>query len=599
MEEIKMFEYHKKYWKLNDLDFFKFKSLSPFYDSDIQKIRRYFPDINIILNNNKITLKFEDSIIYIIKYSSIFKLVNFNMDIYVCDGIDGLIECLKNLLDDYLLQEKKLTILDLEKGESGNNRGKKLIDKVISGEPLLFCDGSLKKISNIDDFRAILNNDGTYNHQKSINFFKNTTNNRRYSKSICSDGIFYSLTDIEKTPEFGGGRGSSLGTISTRLEESIQCFFIKLRELKGAGVREDLDENSYLEVIKKIDQLNKFIYIDKNIIINQEIIEEFVKRWNYTFYKSANYLFGLYPDVYHTKNRRKKIDYSLKFNKNYKIYQIGSKTYFMESIMNSYRNLVNDKTINFAKWNPSDIWLVSSEKESIILGNINSCKNIIELNTIIDRYFDTRDLVSVSLKKLSYSSNIIINKETERPTYKFLEIKTNENPFKTIGVTVFNNRQSEHFGNDIEKITFRTFGDKTNISGEIIGDSSRHGKISLSQINNIILKHLEDSTYKIPTWYEINNQYKKEELKLKIIEIFNLLTSNSKFKTDKKFSLDSDIPSNLNINRMISKYQSLLLSKVLLDIDSYIADEIIQDIIYYALSISNSNFICPKYVRFI
>ena len=52
-------------------------------------------------------------------------------------------------------------------------------------------------------------------------------------------------------------------------------------------------------------------------------------------------------------------------------------------------------------WNPADIWIVNTSKESQILTELDSTNSVIDFNVKMKEYFENRWLVGVSLKKVS------------------------------------------------------------------------------------------------------------------------------------------------------------------------------------------------------
>jgi len=102
----------------------------------------------------------------------------------------------------------------------------------------------------------------------------------------------------------------------------------------------------------------------------------------------------------------------------------------------------------------------------------------------------------------------------------------------------------------------------------------------------------------IPTFREIIESNEKSEI---IDKIRNL---DSKLKGIDMTSISSGSISKEedNIRNLISKYQSLLFAEVLLKSKisgSSDCDDVINSIMYYALSISNKYFECPKYARIV
>jgi hypothetical protein len=250
------------------------------------------------------------------------------------------------------------------------------------------------------------------------------------------------------------------------------------------------------------------------------------------------------------------------------------------------------------KWNPGDMWIVNSIKIQGLLSAIEGCQTIEELNKLVDENFMRRDIVSVSLKKVRNleSANLLINKVTERPRYSFLKVRTSFKATNSLGVNILMNQKSdlESENRDIMMVV-RTFGGKEKIQdvqGEVLGKTSRHGKISLTEINSIFSKVSQE--YKIEIPLIPNHKYfeslSEDELNTQV-EILNdaigkLGDKSKEIKTDKLGTK----------TRLISKLQALLIAKNLYYFVQA-SDRICQLMMYYALAIENSQFVCPMYVR--
>jgi hypothetical protein len=191
---------------------------------------------------------------------------------------------------------------------------------------------------------------------------------------------------------------------------------------------------------------------------------------------------------------------------------------------------------------------------------------------------------------------LLVNKVTARPTYQFSTIRTSFEPLNSLGVNILLKQYSElkSENRDIQLVirTFAgpdTFGD---VSGEIIGLTSRHGKVGLSEINQIFKKISMENNIEIP----LVPSHKKllEVPENQLLESVRTLNNMVGQIGDKSREMKSEKTSTQV--RLISKYQSLLVAKNLFDYREF-SDEICQRMMYYALAIENSKFVCPKYVR--
>jgi hypothetical protein len=254
--------------------------------------------------------------------------------------------------------------------------------------------------------------------------------------------------------------------------------------------------------------------------------------------------------------------------------------------------------VNISKWNPADIWAVSQESERQIVDSLSIFRDgddIDKLNNIIDKFFDYRELVGISLKKVSRDEDVtmVINKLSSIPKYSFSGISLSADPFATSSLRIQANRVG--LGETLEYMSVRCFsGSKVqNINGEIAGDTARHGKISLTKINDILDSHNLEN---VPT-VDYISRYNDDELKDKIVELNNILIGKYKTTIPRRTSKE------VTRITLVSKYQALYLSYILMKNKktrrSSVTDAIIEEMFHYAMAIRYSGKRTPKYVKII
>lgn len=498
--------------------------------------------------------------------------------------------------------EKNLNLAELEKtAKEGGIRGDVLVKKLkkqiedsedISGQLSFKPENKPGKISSVENPEEIIDNittgnSDTYDIEKATQFFYRKN---RYAPVFKTDTTDYKLNDIEKTDEFGSSGGSSLGTKETRNVESIQCLYCALRQNLNRPITEEdfdyfFDQTGYIK-----EELMNYIKVGGEV--NPENLEKYRVNWERTFLTTANALFE-YRQAYTVKGEKKSV---LDDTKKYTFYQIGFDGGLNLVISNKFKSLVGKMQI--AKWNPADMWAVDETSTERIKQRIERSRTIEELNTVIDRNFDRRDLVGVSLKKVRNlpSANLLVNKVTARPTYQFSTIRTSFNPLNSLGVNILMKQFSElkTENRDIQLVIRSFAGPDTlgDVSGEIIGSTSRHGKVGLSEINQIFKRVSLDYNINIPL-VPTHKQLEKvtdEEL-LTTVRTLNEMIGRL---GDKSREMKSEKTSTRV--RLISKYQALLIAKNLFDFKGF-SSEICKKMMYYALAIENSRFECPKYVR--
>lgn len=498
------------------------------------------------------------------------------------------------------LIEANLTIQDLEKRGRDGLRGDVLIKKIKNFEPIVISKpGEAPKDVTVtngeDEILPEITIDGTDNYDPDggVDFFKN---GNRYNDAIeGEDEESYKLNDIQKTAEFGSSKGSSAGTVATREIESLQCLILSYRQIKRTKV--DESDYSILEKLRKSEFNDYLKNVDTEISITSEMLRVYKSEWSQTFLKTAN---ALYDKKTKMIRRGEKSDYLLNKRLEYTFYQISSKNGVSLAIKEAFKRCA--QSANISKWNPADIWAVSKKAEQIIIGELDRCSNIKSLNHIIDTRFDRRELVGVSLKKVSKDEEVtmIINKVTDPPKYEFISVHLSKYPFLTASLRIEAQRKSYAFGDALEYMTIRSFaGSKVqNISGEIAGKSARQGKISLTKINMILEKYRiegEEGLEQVPTVKEIST-WSDFELRTEITIINNKITGRYDIVKNTGRVTES------NRARLTAKYQSLYLSWILMELDddnNTDVNNIIEEMFHYALSIKYDKDRTPKYVRVI
>ncbi len=487
--------------------------------------------------------------------------------------------------------EANLTINDLSKRSDPKVtkysplRGDILLGKIENGEDIETIDGDSVKI-DIDKEVDITDQYGKYDPSKSQNLkvgnLKNSKLKPIFSK-IGDKSKKYKLSDLVKTSDFSGGGGSSLGTTETKVVETIQAHILSFKQEFYPN------ENLLLRHLndsKNLERISNTKMVFGSLEITPDIIKNY-KRYYTTFIRTSNRLIsdrGI-----------------LGSNRKYNFHQISSKSEFIVSLTNAYRKCCKNsfnKIINMAKWTPSDLWSVDSQLEGKFINEIDKLETMTDLNSFIDRNFgdsrNNRGIVGISLKKVSnFKENItiVINKITERPTFDLESIYLSTNDFtKGLEISIFR-RSSKFPGINKMSVRSNTSG-ISNINIEILGSSSRHGKCSLSQINSILKSN---GLNQVPLASEIKSNFDKDTLTREIIKISNKLKGLS--MTELKNGRGQ---SEIFYPNLISKYQSLIFAEILINdkiMGGYKCDSCVNSIMYYALSIENQYFKCPRYAR--
>ena len=503
--------------------------------------------------------------------------------------------------------EKNLTFDELSKKiKTGETRGEVLVKKIETEEPITFKPdsgpdkGKLTdtKVSNKEEVIRSITKNSKFDANLAKNFFLKGS---RYKKVIHGeDDVDYKLNDIEKTIEFGSSGGSSLGFKETRFVECIQCFFMSFRQSKKRTIEEsdlyNLNDTKFKNIMKSVR-----IPSDVASYMSLDFIEKYTIVWGETFINTANALYDIKPVF--TKDNTSD-DNVLSRSRRYIFYQIGYDGGVTEAIYEKYRSLPETTGIPISKWTPSDMWAVNAISEYDIIRRISSCETIVDLNNLIDLLFSQKNLRGISLKKIKDIQNVklIFNKVTPRPKYTFNKVNISTNPFSSIGIKILADRESDYVGAGVEIMDVRTYSgseQSSDVSGEVLGESARHGKVGLSRINSIISnisKSMDISVDLVPTRNQIDGskgyvRMSDEQIKQSILDSYQYLDGKASKTGRSVDKVDTR-------SRLISKYQSLKLAEILYKNKAF-SDKIIQSIFYYAMAIENISFVCPKYVRII
>ena len=333
------------------------------------------------------------------------------------------------------LSESKLSQPELEKVRDGVRRADFVYDWIKKGE-LVEIDGVKVKIKFISD-----------THEKM--FLKGEYKSGRTYQPLFQDskGNNFKITDIDKTPEFGGGSGSGGGASNTKSTESAQCVYAQAYwdDSKTKFTPEDLKA-----AYKKVDVNAK---LDEVLNITDD--------WKMSCITGANIL------------KQAVKGKSMKFHR-------GST--WVKAIENKFKTLNKAAGFPFSdinKWNPADIWLMSDVSKSAPLLDSDSLE---ELNSEIKMVFQSKDIYGVSLKLMKGATHVqTVNYRENQVPPIFTE--------KTVGKRSFYKSKDVYLKYEGGEIQFRGFGGRVDSwQGELGGAHSKLGKVGRGSINTVLKK---------------------------------------------------------------------------------------------------------------
>ena len=295
-------------------------------------------------------------------------------------------------------------------------------------------------------------------------------------KLIGKDNKEYKLSDLEKTPEFGG----EINT--TAITEAAQAMAVALRFLKGSDLtEEDITLENFKKVLSSEDVKVSKKAPDVNTIIQYLNNPKKVSRdWKKSIVNIGN-----------------SIASSSQINSSKK-YQAHWQDDFVDDIYKAYLKVKGTgnsilSSMQSDKWNPGDIWLSTATGKEFFEEQSQVIEDIDYLNGVMDELFCRGDVIGISLKKT-----------TKEPKVKEFNTKMCSIP-KKITYKGFKSSPSAQgaqimlqMGDEEGILNLRNFDKTRGFSGEIKGKEAAGGKVGIKAMNAILDdKGLSD--YKLPS----------------------------------------------------------------------------------------------------
>lgn len=532
--------------------------------------------------------------------------------------------------------ERELTLSNLKR----KNRGDVLVGKLRAGDEMELNNGRKVDIEKMKDpdvggdwkdvdvaVSNITDDQGRYDVEKATDYLKKSN---RLTKVFLDedDGEVYTLSDFKKTTDFGSsGSGRRI-----REHESIQALFLAKRLAEGQDIPSDAEEIANImyrisEVVKMTREIrvegaesDYEVRVAPTFFLDDEVIDYYMAdpAWVATFTKVPNML---------ARFRQPGSDTPLiPAERSYVIFHISCKdSDSVPARLISTYNRINrtaEHSVEFSKYNPADVYMVQSDKVDEVNSEIDSCTDVMALNTLANTLFDDRILIPISLKRTGPEEGetlIVVNaaEGMDLPEFEVRRLRVSNEISKGIGTKIITMSSWMNDGETIEtprnlSIDSPNTGQNVNVDGEIDGKWARHGKISLSWMK----KFIEESKL-----YDKVRDYVEGE---PIVAFPDLSRLSEEELEEELEALNADVLSmerDMNVEvipdtrgrsvegedrkrKLISKVQSMQVIRALAVIDSLDdsedereIDAVVSRMLLYALSIKNPSFTSPRYIR--
>ena len=356
-----------------------------------------------------------------------------------------------------------------------------------------------------------------------------------------SEIVTFDMRTVRIIYKLKSNKGSGGGAEATTLTESAQCLYAAI----AFGLNRSITSNDITP--DNVKKYSKLFDIDET---NERILNELPDEWVESSLLGANKLFEKF------KGKGK-----------YVFHRGSSKVDKIEAAFKRVSKNENVR-ININKWNPSDIWMISSDfsfdffdKENTILG----------LNQVVQEKLEENILIGVSLKKIIGTAKISVkNVFRDMKTCKYYA--GYEYSKKSIDGYVLLTGGT--------KIQYRSFGSGdglTGFQGEVKGSNANQGKISLGPTNLILKNHGQKT---IPT--NAAKRVREEPDKVfadisKGLKKYARMTDSDIKKIDPKIITPKFLYSKLQVTQLLD-----ILERKLLKSDK--RNQIVEDLYLYASS---------------
>ena len=193
-----------------------------------------------------------------------------------------------------------------------------------------------------------------------------------------TDGSDILFSKLQKTAEFGGGKGSGGGAHATRTNESAQAVYLGAYYTRYGSCEKTSIDITPAELIEEYSKG----YTNGNITDILNIDESWID-------SSEAIAIKFYSDVGGNK-----------------LYMFVRHDEFVNVLNNKFKFLnmqIGKYFGNINKWNASDIWAIEQSFYATAIKKINEAESLSQLNALIYGWLYDKTVIGISLKKASKS----------------------------------------------------------------------------------------------------------------------------------------------------------------------------------------------------
>lgn len=477
-----------------------------------------------------------------------------------------------------VLNEVAMSIGELFKDRTPN-RIDVLLHKIKSGSPFTIIGGrevTLDPQANAELMATLASKD------KDAITAALKAKGRELPVFVDTEGGTWTIGQLEKTSDFGGGGGANAGSAQTALQEVGQAVVLGLVSELGSDITEDDLTMENLQIGAKHVQPDPSGQLDQILQLCTTS-----RDWATTLVSCAKVLYDT-------------------LDLDGKTFHRGSDwvTKLSNEFVTNNKKMSPKPFSNVNKWTPADIWAVDSGVEP------PKVESLEDLNRWVLDHFNEGSVYGISLKKTSANPKVSIYNQDPmadkvKAVMKDLIVSRGNklgDLFRSKGTRAVYSTESTNIpllayyklleGQEGE-VQNRSFG-SGNISSEIQGKHAAHGKIGFGGLNKILR---ELTGQPLTPWKVIQSMVTKDKRAV-IEEIITMAeeTIKSYLKPDEKKEVFS-AANNSTGEALVSKYQSVqmlyLLTKAR-STDSKVADKFITQILQAAGSQSPMSAVFVK-----